>query len=553
MSEADNYMQDIADENTRHLIEEEHERNRLLAIALKEAEQANIAKTAFLSNMSHEIRTPMNAIIGLDNIALKNPNLDADTRDCLTKIGASARHLLSLINDILDLSRIESGRMTIKNEEFSFGEMLEQINTMIGSQCDDMGLNYDCRISGQPEDFYTGDDMKLKQVIINILGNAVKFTPAPGSVTFSVDVEEKTDKKAVLKFTMQDTGIGMDKEFLPRIFEAFSMENDGMGTKYGSSGLGMAITKNIVDMMKGTITVDSVKGEGTTFTLHVPLGRVEKKHDDTAALPPGKIHALIVDDDITACEHAEMILNRIGVVSDYCMSGEEALKKFENQLARQDAYNLILMDWKMPEMDGIETTRRFRERFKGEDLTIILTTYNWDEIIEEALAAGVDGFMSKPFFRKSILEQIQTIMSATGYKAGKKTASLEGKRVLLAEDMTINAEIMGQLLRMKDVKMDHAENGELVVDMFKDSKDGYYDAILMDIRMPILNGLEATKAIRALDREDAKKIPIIAMTANAFDEDVRMSIDAGMDAHLTKPVEPDALFHILEKYIKEED
>ena len=551
MAETENILNEIEDEKARHIIEEEQERNRLLAIALKEAENSNIAKTAFLSNMSHEIRTPMNAIIGLDNIALKNPELDESTRDCLEKIGASARHLLSLINDILDMSRIESGRMTIKHEEFSFGEMLEQINTMIGSQCDDKGLEFECRINGQPDDFYSGDDMKLKQVIINILGNSVKFTPAGGTVTFLVDVASEDEKKTVIRFVMKDTGVGMDKEFLPRIFDAFSMENEGMGNKYGSSGLGMAITKNIVDMMKGSIEVQSVKGEGTEFTLCVPLGRLDKKQDDSEGLPPGKIRALIVDDDITACEHARMILNRIGISSDYCLSGADAILKFENSLARQAAYNLVLMDWKMPQMDGIETVRRLRNRFKGEDFTIILTTYNWDEIVDEALEAGVDGFMSKPFFKKSILQQIQTIMSARGIQGKKRKASLAGRRVLVAEDMTINAEIMKQILRMKDVDMDHAENGELVVDMFRESKEGTYDAILMDIRMPIQSGLEATKEIRVLDREDAKTIPIIAMTANAFDEDVRLSIDAGMNAHLSKPVEPDALFGILEKLVDE--
>ena len=534
-----------------NIIKEEQEKNRLLSIALKEAERANIAKTAFLSNMSHEIRTPMNAIIGLNNIALRNPDLPEETRDQLTKIGASARHLLSLINDILDMSRIESGRMTIKNEEFSFGDMLEQINTMIGSQCDDKGLSYNCRINGSLDDFYTGDDMKLKQVIINILGNAVKFTPAPGSIDFIVEVLKAEADKATVQFIMKDTGVGMDEDFLPKIFDAFSMENEGMGNRYGSSGLGMAITKNIVDMMKGTISVKSVKGEGSEFTLNIPLGRVHKQSENDTGVIPNSIHALIIDDDITACEHAQLILNKIGIDSDHCLSGNEALTKFENSLARQKPYNLILMDWKMPEMDGIDATRLFRERFRDESFTVILTTYNWDEVMEEALEAGVDGFISKPFFKKSILGQIQTIMLNTSPKAPVKKTSLSGKRILLAEDMTINAEIMRQLLRMKEVDMDHAENGELVVDMFKESDEFSYSAILMDIRMPIRNGLEATKLIRELDRADAKSIPIIAMTANAFDDDVQLSLEAGMNAHLTKPVEPDALFGMLEKLIED--
>ena len=386
------------------------------------AEESSRAKTSFLSNMSHEIRTPMNAIIGLDNIALRDPDINPRTRDHLEKIGASARHLLGLINDILDMSRIESGRIVLKNEEFSFSEFLEQINIIINGQCQDKGLDYECNIEGHVNDYYFGDDMKLKQIMINILGNAVKFTNAPGKVTFSVQQLTESEGLCTLRFIMKDTGIGMDKEYISKIFETFSQEDSTNTNKYGGSGLGMAITKNFVEMMNGDIDVESEKGVGTTFTVTVSL----KASDRTA-----------------------------------------------------DA----------------------------------------DTFTEEAK---------------------ETI-----------TATLTGRRILLAEDMAQNVEILADLLELEGMESEYAENGELAVKMFSDSEPGYYDAILMDVRMPVMDGLSATRAIRALEREDAKTIPIIAMTANVFDEDVEQSLKAGMNAHLSKPIEPDRLYetiaHLLNK------
>ncbi len=542
----------IGDITEKKTAQEQQEKNEMLALALREAERANVAKTAFLSNMSHEIRTPMNAIIGLDNIALKNPELSSETRDQLKKIGASARHLLSLINDILDMSRIESGRMTIRNEEFSVGNMLEQINTMIEAQCDDAKLEYICRINGHLDDYYTGDDMKLKQVVINILGNAVKFTPAPGTVTFTVEEISRDDKNAVLRFSMKDTGVGMDKEYLPKIFDAFSQENEGSSNKYGSTGLGMAITKNIVDMMQGTITVNSEKGVGSEFIVTVTLGLSAKSNAETK-IDDDSIKALVIDDDITACEHAKLVLGKKGIEVDYCLDGEEALKQFGDKKEAGETYDLLLIDWKMPKLDGVEVIRRFRKTFKDDRTVLLLTTYNWDEIVDEALEAGVDGFLPKPFFAKSVLEQYKTVMTGWRKESEKEPehkASLKGRHILLAEDVMINAEIMKQLLRMKEMDCDHAENGKLAVELFEKNGENAYDAILMDIKMPEMNGLEATKAIRAMTRADAAKVPIIALTANAFDEDVQQSLDAGMVAHLTKPIEPDALYSTLESLIE---
>ena len=398
---------------------EEMEQNRALSEALTKAEESNAAKTAFLSSMSHEIRTPMNAIIGLDNIALHETNIPQHTRDELEKIGSSARHLLALINDILDMSRIESGRMVLKAEEFSFNEMVEQVNTIIHGQCADKGLTYESRMIGKTDDYFIGDPLRLRQIIINILGNAVKFTDAPGTVTFTVEQRDHTEDTRILHFTMKDTGVGMDESFLPKLFEPFSQEDATTTNRYGGSGLGMAITKNIVDLMDGTITVESQKGTGTTFTVDIPLKKAE--------------HAKPSDEP---------------VVSE-------------------------------PEV------------------------------------------------------------------------SVAGLHVLIAEDVELNAKILEDLLEMEEITSEWAENGKRAVELFQESEAGHFGVILMDMRMPVMDGLTATKEIRKLDRPDAKTIPIIALTANAFEEDVKQCLQAGMDAHLSKPVDIDQLKDVLGKLLAE--
>jgi len=522
-----------------------------LAEALSVAEEANKAKTIFLSNMSHEIRTPMNAIIGLDNIALNDPTISETTKNYLIKIGISAHHLLGIINDILDMSRIESGRMIIKNEEFSFARVLAQVNGIISDQCKDKGLDYECRVKGKVDDYYIGDDMKLRQVMLNLLGNAVKFTPKGGNILFVVEGTAHLEGKSTLRLTVSDTGIGMSKEYLPRIFEPFSQEDSSSTNRYGSTGLGMPITKSIVELMNGHIEVKSEKGKGTTFTVTVTLLDCDRKAATDEDMPhPEEICVLVIDDDPIACEHAQVILGQVGISCEKALSGSDGLEMVKLRHARREPYNLILVDWKMPDIDGLETTRQIRTAVGDETPIIILTSFSWEDIADEAKAAGVDTFVAKPLFVGSVLDEFREAFKKKNARLIKETADLTGRRILLTEDMPINAEIMMMVLAMREMEVDHAENGQVAVEKYALHEPGYYSAILMDIRMPVMDGLEATRTIRAMDRDDAKTIPIIALTANAFDEDVQRSMQAGLNAHLSKPVEPETLFKTLEELIK---
>ena len=527
--------------------------SQALSDALAAAEQASKAKTAFLSNMSHEIRTPMNAIIGLKDIALNDPDISEKTRDYLEKIGGSANHLLSLINDILDMSRIESGRLVLKNEDFSFSKLLEQINTMFSAQCTDKGLEYSCHVVGTPPTRFIGDSMKLQQVLINILGNAVKFTPEGGRVELTVERTAQFDNKSTLRFTISDTGIGMSRDYLPKLFDTFSQEDSSATNKYGSSGLGMAITKNIVEMMNGNIEVQSEKGKGTVFTVTVTL--MDSVYSDSDETDPdirlNEMSVLVIDDDPLACEHAKLVLEKAGIACETVLSGREAIELVRVRQARHNSYDLILVDLKMPDMDGIETTREIRKIVGHNSAIVIITAYKWDDVLDEAISAGVDSFIAKPLFASSVIDEYRTAYRKKNLSEIKNRhkADLNGRHILLAEDVEINAEIMKMVLSMRGMTVDHAANGRIALEKFRDSAPGFFDAVLMDIRMPEMDGLEATMQIRALDREDARQVPIIALTANAFDEDVQRSLQAGMNAHLSKPINSSELYETLESLI----
>ncbi|MBQ3467284.1 MAG: response regulator, partial [Oscillospiraceae bacterium] len=485
------------------------------------------------------------------------------TREHLEKIGASARHLLGLINDILDMSRIESGRMVLKNEEFSFREFLDQINIIINGQCQDKGLHYECQIVGRAADYYVGDDMKLKQVLINILGNSVKFTDPGGSVTLTVQDDGESDGRRTLRFRMQDTGAGMDKEFIPKLFDAFSQEDTTTTNRYGGSGLGMAITKNFVEMMGGSIQVESEKGVGSTFTVTVQLGASQRSFREAAPISlPKDLRILVVDDDEIACEHISLVLDALGLRADTETDPQKALAQLRQAHESGKPCGLLLTDYKMPEMNGLDLIRALRSFDGGETAAIILTGYNWDIIEDEALEGGADGILAKPLFPEVLQREVRAVLDRRGGTADPVTpvpipaadetsfsAALAGKRVLMAEDVEQNAEILADLLELEGMLSDHARNGQEAVDMFAASPEGWYDVILMDVRMPVMDGLTAAAAIRALDRPDAETVPIIAMTANVFDEDVARSLEAGMNAHLGKPVEPERLYDTIAKHL----
>lgn len=538
------------------VLRQEQKQKEELSAALAAAEQANAAKTDFLSRMSHEIRTPMNAIIGMSTIAARSIGDDDQVLDCISKIGISSRFLLSLINDILDMSRIESGKMLLKNDKIPTEEFLNGINSICYAQAAAKSVEYECIADPMLDDYYIGDAMKLQQVLINILSNAIKFTDEGGKVTFSAAQHRKTKNDAVLRFIVNDTGVGMDEGFLPNLFNPFAQESTGTTSVYGGTGLGLAISKSIVDMMDGKITVRSIKGIGSEFTVEVKLGITEEEklrhNQKKEKYNFSRLKTLVVDDDVAVCESAMLTLDEMGVKAEWVDSGRKAVERVKVLWNEGKYYDMILIDWKMPEMDGIETARRIRAIVGPEVTIIIMTAYDWVSIEYEAKMAGVNLLMNKPMFKSSIISAFTRALGNKEEEAAQTQTNeynFTGKRVLLAEDNLLNTEVAVMLLEAKGFAVDTVENGLRAMERFSKSEPGDYDAILMDIRMPLMDGLAACKNIRHLSNPDAKTIPIIAMTANAFDDDIEKSKAAGMDAHLAKPIEPERLYQTLYDFI----
>ena len=532
--------------------EREAERNRqIIKDALTAAEQASRAKSDFLSRMSHEIRTPMNAVIGMTTIAAASLDNRDKLTDCLGKIGLSSRYLLSLINDILDMSRIESGKVSIINEEFDFRSFVEGISSLIYPQAKNKNIVFDLNIEGVVDERYRGDPLRLNQVLINILSNALKFTPEWRSVHLSIRETRRVRDRAYLQFIVRDTGIGMEKGLLERIFEPFEQGGASISHSYGGSGLGLAISSNLISLMNGHISVSSTPGVGSEFVVELPLLTVP---DNTPKQDVSleDIRVLVVDDDLVTCEHTTLILNRIGVDAEYVTSGKAAVTRVKSALQRHTCYNIALVDWKMPDMDGVETARSIRRIVGPDTLVIIMSAYDWTEIEARAREAGVDFFISKPIFQ-SVVQDV--LLKATRRRQSADTLPVQkedfaGRRILLVEDNEINMEIARTLLEFRNASVDGACNGQQAVEMFRSSPQNHYDAVLMDVRMPVMDGIAATQAIRGLDRADAATVPILAMTANAFAEDIERSRKAGMNEHLAKPIEPETLYARLASYFR---
>ena len=518
----------------------------------KEAVHANKAKSEFLSNMSHDIRTPMNAIVGMTAIATANIDDKQQVQNCLKKITLSSRHLLGLINDVLDMSKIESGKLTLNMDLVSLREVMDSIVSIAQPQVRSKHQQFDVFIHDISTENVCCDSVRLNQVLLNLLGNALKFTPEGGRIQVALYEEESPKGGEFVRthIVVTDNGIGMSQEIKDKIFESFVREDSARVRRTEGSGLGMAITKYIVDTMGGTIEVESELGQGSEFHVTLDLQRAETPEEEMI-LPEWNI--LVVDDDQQLCESTTASLKSIGVKADWALTTEGALEMLEHRAQIRDHYQIILLDWKLPDMDGITAAKEIRRRFGDETPIMLISAYDWSEIETEAKEAGITGFISKPLFRSTLFYGLKPFVNEAGAEEPHHEELLgdfTGCHVLLAEDNDLNWEIANELLSDLGMELDWAENGKICVDKFSASPVGFYDAVLMDLRMPVMTGYEATAAIRELDRPD-RDIPIIAMTADAFSEDIKKCLDAGMNAHVAKPIDIREISRLLERLIKE--
>ena len=531
----------------------EIESHKALKDAYRAAENASRAKTEFLSNMSHGIRTPMNAIVGLTAIAGANIESQDRVVECLGKITKSSRHLLGLINEVLDMARIESGRISLAEEDFRLPELVDNLLTLTKPAIDEHHHQLEVHIEHIEHEAVCGDSLRIQQVFVNLMSNAVKYTPDGGKITLTI--KEKPNGFSELgcyEFSIEDNGIGMTPEFQKIMFEPFSRADDHRTTKVQGTGLGMAIARNIVNLMNGDIQVESAPNKGTKITVTVYLKLQENEKEQEKELLD--LPVLVVDDDKTCCESTVATLQEIGIAGEWVLTGKEAVERCYARHETNSDYFAVILDWKMPEMDGIATARKIRERV-GEDVTIIiLTSFDFSEIEEEARAAGVNAFMAKPLFRSRLTATLRQFTSekkeenARNYLEDFATENYAGKRILLVEDNELNREIATEIIGMTGVTIDIAENGKIAVEKVMEAPEKWYDLIFMDIQMPIMNGYEATAAIRALAGSRGK-VPIIAMTANAFAEDVQLAKNTGMNEHIAKPLDLNKLNDVLKQWL----
>ena len=543
-----------AEAAARKAASDTQELNAKLQVAVEKAETANRAKSTFLSNMSHDIRTPMNAIIGFTTLAISNIDDKDRVKDYLTKTLASSNHLLSLINDVLDMSRIESGKIHLEEVEVNLSDVLHDLKTIVSGQIYAKQLEfYMDAMDVTDEDVYC-DKTRLNQILLNLLSNAIKFTPAGGTVSVRVrQLAGKVRGCGQYEFRIKDNGIGMSREFAKKIFEPFERERTSTVSRIQGTGLGMAITKNIVDMMGGTIEVQTAQGKGTEFIICLPMCTQAEQRPVEKITELEGLKALVVDDDFNTCDSVTKMLVKVGMRAEWTLSGKEAVLRARQSIEMSDVYHAYIIDWRLPDMNGIEVTRQIRSLHDDTPI-IILTAYDWSDIEVEAKAAGVTAFCSKPMFMSDLRE---TLMSALGQKPAdavqrllpEKNADFKGKHILLVEDNELNREIAQEILREYGFLVDSAENGAVAVEKVSTAAPGSYDLVLMDVQMPIMDGYTATRKIRALDDPARAKIPILAMTANAFDEDRRNALESGMNGFLSKPIVIDDLVQELHKIL----
>ena len=543
----------ITQRDVHDMVMREEQSRQALKDAYDAAKRANQAKSEFLSRMSHDIRTPMNAIVGMTAIAASHMDDSDRLTDCLNKITVSSKHLLNLINEVLDMSKIESGRVNLAEEEFNLPDLVQGLLTMVRPSVEEKRHRLVVRIEHVQHEAVIGDSLRIQQIFVNLMSNSVKYTPEGGKVLFTIrEQPSKLKDYGCYEFIFEDNGFGMDEAFIKKMFEPFERSSDERVQKVQGTGLGLAIARNIVQMMYGDIHAESQLNQGTRITVMVHLKLQEQERTDTADF--AELPILVADDDQAACESTCSMLDELGMQGEWALSGQEAIDRVILAHQKKRDYFAVILDWKMPEMDGVETARRIRKKV-GENVPIIvISAYDWSEIESEAGRAGVDAFISKPLFKSTLVHMLHRFSGgaeqggAHAMEAAK--VRLDGKRILVAEDNELNLEIAVEILQQTGVEIETARNGKEAVEQFMASPEGFYNMIFMDIQMPVMDGYGAVRAIRGLDRADAETVPIVAMTANAFAEDVRKCRQAGMNAHIAKPIDLNELYSVLKKWIQ---